>query len=119
MTKLLLQGEPHELTFNMGFLRLMNKEYGIDPLNIGELSGDAYFALVYAIIFCGIATTCKQRKIETPSKEDVENEIDQLHPNAVSEFVVAFSNWMKTPDEIQDKTATKEGAKASEPFQVY
>lgn len=112
--QIVLGNKEEKLTFNMGFLRLLVKEYNIDPLNLGSLDGTKYMDLGYAIIYCGIAITAKIEGKEQPSKLDVEALVDEMHPSDINEVVMGLMDWIQTPKKLQ----TGEAVSSKETFPV-
>lgn len=97
-------GVKHPLTFNMGFLRMVLKEYGLDLIAGIEVSGDNNYTFLYALVYCGVATTAKVEGKENPiTKQQAEDYVDSLHPQKVGEITKAFQDWMTSPQETKPK----------------
>jgi hypothetical protein len=103
-----LGGVKYPLTFNMGFIRRVNSEYGIDLIKGANLDQtEDYFNFCYAALHCGT-----EGKI---SKEDAPKLVDEMHPMQVKQIVEAFLQWMTTPPEVAEKPS-KEGGKKKSTF---
>lgn len=114
--KIEIGGVNHSLTFNMGMLRLLSKEYGIDPLKFDDLSTEKMVDLVYSIAYCAVVATCKIEKKEAPSKEVIEEAVDNLHPSMMLQIVNWLTSSMTTPKEIVE--ASQGGGEQQETFHV-
>lgn len=116
MVKIKLGEVEYNLTFNMGFLKRLFSDYGIDALKIDWAKINTSFAEMSSFtqgLFCaGVNNTLRQQRKEVISKDEIELIAEQMHLNDMTYLISAFTNWMVTPQETLNGTEKEEGSKA-------
>ncbi|HEX8333844.1 MAG TPA: hypothetical protein VF622_14580 [Segetibacter sp.] len=106
---IVLEGHSYELTFNMGFLRTLFKEYGFDLVKGVEIDAGNYSDYVSGIVYSAIKTGDKNAPI---TKEQVLAYVDTLSPARGSKIVMEATKWMT----VDDEEIVGEATAPTEPF---
>ncbi len=64
--KIDLEGVEHQLLFNMGFVRMLKKEYEIDLVMGYETDSDKFYQLGCGVIYCSTAKEAERAGIKPP-----------------------------------------------------